>query len=98
MKKIYTLEYNKTKECEILIFGDDLKFWSFFKMKHWICTFFKNHIYSIMTNKKKWCIGENLNILYNKLPKNSLKNSFACKSCFLEKQLAVFFQSNPFGS
>jgi hypothetical protein len=33
----YSLEYNKTKECEILIFGDDLKFWSFFKMKHWIC-------------------------------------------------------------
>jgi len=36
MKKIYNLKYNKTKECEILIFGDDLKFWSFFKMKHWI--------------------------------------------------------------
>jgi hypothetical protein len=37
MKKSYNLEYNKTKECEILIFGDDLKFWSFVKMKHWIC-------------------------------------------------------------
>jgi len=37
MKKSYSLEYNKTKECEKLIFGDDLKFWSFFKMKHWIC-------------------------------------------------------------
>jgi hypothetical protein len=24
--KSYSLEYNKTKECEILIFGDDLKF------------------------------------------------------------------------
>jgi hypothetical protein len=24
MKKSYSLEYNKTKECEILIFGDDL--------------------------------------------------------------------------
>jgi len=24
MKKNYSLEYNKTKECEILIFGDDL--------------------------------------------------------------------------
>jgi len=36
IKKNYSLEYNKTKECEILIFGDDLKFWSFFKMKHWI--------------------------------------------------------------
>jgi hypothetical protein len=34
---MYSLKYNKTKECEILIFGDDLKFWSFFKMKHWIC-------------------------------------------------------------
>jgi len=36
MKKSYNLEYNKTKECENLIFGDYLKFWSFFKMKHWI--------------------------------------------------------------
>jgi hypothetical protein len=36
MKKGYILVYNKTKECEILIFGDDLKFWSFLKMKHWI--------------------------------------------------------------
>jgi hypothetical protein len=26
MKKSYSLEYNKTKECEILIFSDDLKF------------------------------------------------------------------------
>ncbi len=25
-KKSYGLEYNKTKECEILIFSDDLKF------------------------------------------------------------------------
>jgi hypothetical protein len=25
-KKSYRLECNKTKECEILIFGDDLKF------------------------------------------------------------------------
>jgi len=36
MKKIYSLKYNKIKECENLIFGDDFKFWSFFKMKHWI--------------------------------------------------------------
>jgi hypothetical protein len=34
MKKSYSLKYNKTKECEILVFGDDLKFWSFLKMKH----------------------------------------------------------------
>jgi hypothetical protein len=27
------LEYNKTKECEILILCDDLKFWSFLKMQ-----------------------------------------------------------------
>jgi hypothetical protein len=33
-KKGYNLEYNKTKECEILIFDDDLKFWSFFKIKY----------------------------------------------------------------
>jgi hypothetical protein len=55
MKKSYGLEYNKTKECEIFIFGDDLKFWSFFKMKHWVCKestqFFLIHIYSIMINK-----------------------------------------------
>jgi hypothetical protein len=37
MKTSCNLEYNKTKECEILFFGDDLKFWSFFKTKHWIC-------------------------------------------------------------
>jgi hypothetical protein len=36
MKKSYSLKYNKIKECKNLIFGDDLKFSSFFKMKHWI--------------------------------------------------------------
>jgi hypothetical protein len=36
-EKNYSLEYNKIKDCEILIFDDDLKLWSFFKMKHWIC-------------------------------------------------------------
>jgi hypothetical protein len=49
MKKIYNLKYNKTKECENLIFGDDLKFWYF----SWIYTLLKIHIYSIMINKKK---------------------------------------------
>jgi hypothetical protein len=44
MKKSYSLEYNKTKECENLIFGDDLKFWSFFKMKHWICKEFAHFL------------------------------------------------------
>jgi hypothetical protein len=34
MKKSYSLKFNKTKKCEILIFGDGLKFWPFFKMKH----------------------------------------------------------------
>jgi hypothetical protein len=29
--------YDEIKECEIFVFGDDLKFWSFFKMKNWIC-------------------------------------------------------------
>jgi hypothetical protein len=33
-KEKYSLEYNKIKECKILIFGDDLKILSFFKMKH----------------------------------------------------------------
>jgi hypothetical protein len=37
MKKSYSLKYNQTKECEILMFADDLQFWSFFKMKRWIC-------------------------------------------------------------
>jgi hypothetical protein len=36
MKKNYSLKYSKIKKCENLIFGDDLEFWSFFKMKHWI--------------------------------------------------------------
>jgi hypothetical protein len=31
MKKSYSLEHNKTKECEILIFDDDLKFDHFSK-------------------------------------------------------------------
>jgi hypothetical protein len=35
--KSYSLKYNKTKKYEILIFGDDLKCWSFFKMKQCIC-------------------------------------------------------------
>jgi hypothetical protein len=26
MKKCYSIEYNTTKKCEILIFGDDLNF------------------------------------------------------------------------
>ncbi len=34
LKKKRHLEYNITKECENLIFGDDLKIWRFFKMKH----------------------------------------------------------------
>jgi hypothetical protein len=37
MKKSYNLKYNKTKVCENSFFGDDLKFWSFFKMKNWVC-------------------------------------------------------------
>jgi hypothetical protein len=36
MKKSYSLEYNETKECENLFFGDDLIFFSFFKIKHLI--------------------------------------------------------------
>ncbi len=35
-KKGYSLKYNKSKECEILIFDDGLKIWSFFKIKCWI--------------------------------------------------------------
>jgi len=79
MKKSYNLKYNKTKKCENLIFGDDLKFWSFLKMKHWIYKksphFLKIHIYSIVTNKM-WCVEKHLNIFKNELQNISLKNSF----------------------
>ncbi len=34
LRKNSSLKYNKTKECENLIFGDDLNFLLFFKMKH----------------------------------------------------------------
>jgi len=65
-KKGYNLKYNKTKECEILIFGDYLKFWSFFKMKHWIYkeyAHFKKFIFiPYWLTKKLWCIGKHLNI------------------------------------
>jgi hypothetical protein len=44
------------------------------------------------------CIGEHLNIFYNKLQKISFKISFACKIVFREKKLATLFKSNPFGS
>jgi hypothetical protein len=37
LKKGIAYSMLKLKNCEILIFGDDLKFLSFFKMKHWIC-------------------------------------------------------------
>jgi len=47
MKKSYSLDYNKTNKCEILTFGDDLEFWSFFKMKHWICKEF-SHFYKFI--------------------------------------------------
>jgi hypothetical protein len=39
-KKNHSVEYNKTKECEILVFDDDLKFWSFFS--RWNIEFVKN--------------------------------------------------------
>jgi len=45
-----------------------------------------------------WFIGEHLNIFYNKLQKNSFKNSFACKSIFGNKNFAILFQNSPFGS
>jgi hypothetical protein len=40
-----------------------------------------------MTNKKKWCIEEHLNIFKNKLQKISFKNSLACKSFFWKKNM-----------
>jgi hypothetical protein len=65
IKKIYSLEYNKIKECEILILGENLKFWSFFKLKQWIykeSAHFLKIIFIQSCQKKMWCIGENLNI------------------------------------
>jgi hypothetical protein len=50
-----------------------------------------------MTNKKHLYIEEHLNIFYNKVQKNSFKKSFAGKSFFGEKKIAILFQSNPFG-
>jgi hypothetical protein len=50
--KSYNLEYNKTKECEIFIFGDGLKFWSFFKMKYWICKEFAHFKKSNLFNNE----------------------------------------------
>jgi hypothetical protein len=101
MKKSYNIKYNKIKEFEILVFGDNLKFWSFFKMKHWICkeyAHFKNsYLFNNDYKKKMWCIGEHFNVFYNKLPKKSFKNSFACKIIFWEKKHAALFKSNPFG-
>jgi len=55
IKKSYSLKYNITKKYEIWIFGVDLKFWSFFKMKQLICKkiyILKTHIYSIIIKKK----------------------------------------------
>jgi hypothetical protein len=49
-KKLY-LKYNKTKKCDNLIFGDDLKFWPFFKMKHWIYKKYAHlYLYSYLFN------------------------------------------------
>jgi hypothetical protein len=45
MKKTYSLKYNKTKECEILIFDDDLKFDHF---SRWNIEFVRNlHTFKI---------------------------------------------------
>jgi hypothetical protein len=42
-----------------------------------------------------WCIGEQLNIIYNKLQKNSFKISFACKIIFREKDMKSFSKVIP---
>jgi hypothetical protein len=99
MKKSYRLEYNKIKECEILIFGDDSKLLSFFKMKHWICKESTHLKKSYLFNNDflKMMHWGTFNFFY-KLQKNSFKNSFACKIVFWEKGLAISFQSNCFGS
>jgi hypothetical protein len=51
-----------------------------------------------MTNQKNVMHWGTFIYILQQVKKNSFKNSFACKSFFGEKKLAVFFQSNPFGS
>jgi hypothetical protein len=67
MKKSYRLYYNKTKEHENFIFGDDLKVSSFFKMKHLICkesVHLKKFIFNNIQQKKMWFIGETFKTSY----------------------------------
>jgi hypothetical protein len=99
MKKSYNLEYNKTKECEILIFGDDLNFehfsrWNIESIKN-LHTFKKSYLFNNDFFSLKWCNGEHLNIFYSKLQKKSFKNSFACKNVFWEKNLQSFSKVIP---
>jgi hypothetical protein len=94
MKKSYSLEYNKTKECEILIFGDDLKFWSF---SRWNIEILRNlHVFlnSCLFNndwKKNLMHSGNFKYFFKKLQKNSFKNSIACKRFFWRKMMCSPF-------
>jgi len=60
--KNYSLEHNKTKECENLIFGDDLKFWSFFKMNikfiKTMYTFLISYLFNNKQHTKNWWLGK----------------------------------------
>jgi hypothetical protein len=51
-----------------------------------------------MTNRKNVIHWGTFKYFYNKLQKNSFKNSLECKSFFGEKGFAILLQSNPFGS
>jgi len=75
-----------------LILSDDLKFWSFFKMKHWICKESTHFLKLILFNNDFFfeSIGEHLNIYLKKLQKNSFKNSFSYKSFFGKKNMLSF--------
>jgi hypothetical protein len=62
----------------MIIFWYDLKLWFFsrWNIEKNICTLWKIHIYSRMTNKKMWYIEAIIFIFNNKLQKISFKNSF----------------------
>ncbi len=99
MKKSYRLEYNKIKECEILFFGDELKFWSFLKMKHWICKesvhFLKFIFIQLWLKNKMWFIGENSNIFKNKLQKKNSKIHLHVKVLFGKIDVQSFSKVIP---
>jgi hypothetical protein len=64
------------------MFGCDLKLWSCFKTK---CKIWQNTCIKKMINTKMWHGGEIVNMINNKLQKNSIENSFLWKKCYSTK-------------